>query len=372
MLEVQIYDNIANKEEQVWLSAWGMDDCIFSADVVKRVLRDNPDEKDIKFNIHCNGGSVSEGLTIYDILRNSGRNIFMNVEGSCHSMAVVLLLAAPTENRTGNKNLRALIHRVYSPMFGYYSVDELKSLSDDIIREENAILDIYEERTGKNRASLSAWMKAEKERTASELLNMNFISKINSYNTNFKNISMNKNSKPPKGNENSTGDKKQNAINKAMAFLSKVGNLLNHELVNFDYKDTGGTVVFSTESEEDTLAVGDTVTIADGSTAGTFTLDDNRVVTIVDNVVTEIGSAEETTTEEIEELNEHVSELENALMEAQTVITDLKNQLESNFTPGKRTVTKQNPSNAKKSVEELKAEAKAKREIANSKTIIKK
>jgi ATP-dependent Clp protease protease subunit len=181
MLEVQIYDNIANKSEQAWLSAWGMDDCIFSADVVKKLFRDNPDEKEIKFNIHCNGGSVSEGLAIYDILRNSGRNIHMNVEGSCHSMALVLLLAAPAENRTGNVNLRALVHRVYCPAVGYYTADDLGLLRDAAIREENAILDIYEERTGKNRASLAAWMKSEKERTAAELLNMNFISKINSY-----------------------------------------------------------------------------------------------------------------------------------------------------------------------------------------------
>ena len=369
MLEVQIYDDIANKSEQVWLSAWGMDNCIFSADVVKRVLRDNPDEKDIKFNIHCNGGSVSEGLTIYDILRNSGRNIYMNVEGSCHSMAIVLLLAAPEENRTGNVNLRALVHRVYAPMYGYYTADELKSLSDDIVREENAILDVYENRTGKNRASLSAWMKAEKERTASELLNMNFISRINSYNTNFKSVSMKKNSKPATGKP--AGNKSQNAINKATAFLNKLGNLLNSNLVNFDYKDTEGKVVFSTDTEEDTLEVGDTVTLADGSTEGTFALDDGRVVTIVDNVVTEIEE-EETTTEEVEALNERVEELENALRESETVITDLRNQLESNFTPGKRIVTKQNPSNAKKSVEELKSEAKAKRDIANSKNIIKK
>jgi hypothetical protein len=60
MIEVQIYDDIANKSEQVWMSAWGMDNCVFSADVAKRVLRDNPDEQEIKFNIHCNGGSVEK------------------------------------------------------------------------------------------------------------------------------------------------------------------------------------------------------------------------------------------------------------------------------------------------------------------------
>ncbi|MCL1936815.1 MAG: ATP-dependent Clp protease proteolytic subunit [Candidatus Azobacteroides sp.] len=358
MLEVQIYDDIANKKEQAWLSLFGMDDCVFSADTMHKILRDHPNEKEIKFNIHCDGGSVSEGLTIYDILRNSGRNIFMNVEGSCHSMAIILLLAAPFENRTGNANLRALIHRVYCPVSGYYTADELNSLSENIKQEEDAILDIYEERTGKNRASLAAWMKSEKTRTAQELLNMNFISKINSYNTNLKNSKMNKNGKPV-----DKAGKKAKAIENSRVFLNKLGKLLNPGPVNFDYQDTDGNTVFSTDSEEDTLAVGDTVILADGGTEGTFTLSDGRVVSIVDNTVTEIEEPA-SGDEELKAANVRIEELENFLRESQTVITDLKNQVESNFTPPKRTITKQNPSNVKKTSEELKAEAIEKRNKA--------
>jgi hypothetical protein len=46
----------------------------------------------------------------------------------CHSMAIVLLLAAPLENRTGNVNLRALVHRVQVPMYGYYTADEIEEI----------------------------------------------------------------------------------------------------------------------------------------------------------------------------------------------------------------------------------------------------
>jgi ATP-dependent protease ClpP protease subunit len=352
MLEVQIYDEIANKSEQVWLSAWGMEDCIFSADIVNKIFLDNPDEKDIKFNIHCNGGSVGEGLTIYDILRNSGRNIYMNVEGSCHSMAIVLLLAAPAENRTGNRNLRALVHRVYCPAMGYYTADELKSLSDETILEENAILDIYEERTGKNRAALAAWMKSEKQRTADELLDMNFISKINSYNTNFKRGKMKK-------NEKTAGKSGKNEVlKKSSSFLNRIKRFF---AVNYDYTDSEGNVLFSTESEEDTLAVGDTVTISDGNTEGTFTLVDGRVVTIVDNTVTDIAEeAESETTVEVEALNAENDELRRTLQEAEAIITELRNHIQSDYVPGQRVVTKQNPSNARKTAEELKNEAKEK------------
>jgi ATP-dependent protease ClpP protease subunit len=337
-----------------------MDDCVFSADVVRRTLRDHPDEKDIRFNIHCNGGSVSEGLAIHDLLRTSGRNIYMNIDGSCHSMTVVLLLAAPAENRTGNANLRALIHRVYAPACGYYTKDELEAIGRDVAREEEAILNIYEERTGKNRAALAAWMKSEKTRTATELLEMNFISRINSYNTNFNYAKMNRNGKP-------TGrqpvNKASGALGRAAEFLNRLGNLLSQGVVNFDYKDGEGNTVFSTETEEDTLAAGDTVTLADGSSEGVFTLDDGRVVTIVDNTVTEIADAAPAESADAAALNERVAALENALRESEVIISDLKNQLESNYTPGKRVVTKQAPSNARRTAEELKNEAREKLEL---------
>jgi transcription elongation GreA/GreB family factor len=168
--------------------------------------------------------------------------------------------------------------------------------------------------------------------------------------------------KKNKSSGKQTGNKVQNLLNKATAFLNKSGNLLNSNLVNFDYKDAEGNIVFSTETEEDTLAVGDTVTLADGNTEGTFTLDDGRTVTVVDNTVTEIAD-EDGATEEVEALNGRIEELENALRESETVITELRNHLQSDFTPGKRIVTKQNPSNAKKTVEELKAEAQAKRDV---------
>jgi ATP-dependent Clp protease protease subunit len=351
MLEVQIYDDIDNKKSQTFLSAWGMDDCIFSADTVKRVLRENPDEKDIKFDIHCDGGSVSEGLAIYDILKTSGRNLHMNIEGSCHSMATILLLAAPAENRTGNANLRALVHHVYAPLSGYYNIEEIGTIADSLAREESAILDIYEERTGKNRAALAAWMKSEKERTATEMLNMNFISKINSYNTNFKNGKMEKNKKTA-GNSGINA-----AVKKASSVLSKIRGFF---AVNYDYTDADGNVVFSTESEDDTLAVGDAVTLSDGGSEGVFTLEDGRVVTVVDSIVTEIGDEDDTSTEEINALRAENAELKNALRETESAIVDLCNQLQSGFVPGKRIITKQNPSNAKRTAEELKAEAKEK------------
>lgn len=153
MIEVNVYKPIG--KEDVFYSLFGMEDPFaFSADTIQKLISDNPNETEIKFNINCDGGSVSEGLRIYDILRTSGKTIYCNIENSCHSMAIVLLLAAPTENRTANRNSRALIHQVYGGMCGYANADDLRAMADEIEREQNAILDIYEERTTADRPTL--------------------------------------------------------------------------------------------------------------------------------------------------------------------------------------------------------------------------
>ena len=112
MIKLEVNNDIANKNDDFMLFFEG-ESSVFSLDNVKKAIEDNPEEKDIKLNIPLQGvGKVSEGLAIYDYLRNSGLNIFCNIEGECHSMATILLLSAPKENRTANKNCSSLIHLV--------------------------------------------------------------------------------------------------------------------------------------------------------------------------------------------------------------------------------------------------------------------
>ena len=159
MVEINVYDDIANKKDGVFMSSLGIECSVFSADTVKNLFAKNRLEKEFKFNIHCDGGSVSEGMAIYDIMRSSGKTIYTNIEGACHSMAICLLLAAPKGNRTANRNARALIHPVQAHTQGQFDVDQLRELADEVEKEQNAILDIYQDRTGCDREILNQLLK---------------------------------------------------------------------------------------------------------------------------------------------------------------------------------------------------------------------
>lgn len=365
MIEIELRGDIARPEEGVKLKRMGFEDTVCSAQSVRAALESAPDDPDVRININSCGGLTSEGMTIYDILRTSGKNIHTNIIGSCHSMAVCILLAAPLENRTANPNARALIHKVSAPGHGDMTAEDALRLAHYIAQEEDAILDIYEERTGQPRDILEGLMDAENMQDAQALLKYGFISKINSYNTNkFKQMANKANT------------------SRWAKFLANARNSLGLEARNYDYTDADGQVLFSTDGGDDeVLTVGTVVRIADGSTSGTFILGDGRKVTVEDSVVTEIVEADagnEARIEELENLVEEgiavAEELSNRcrFLEAENKrVTSQLEAVRSTGQPRNRLSAPGVRANAQPTVEELKNRARESREAFRGKSNLK-
>lgn len=187
MLEIRLHE-VIDKESNAWIYEWFGMNHPFTLETLQQLLNENPDEKDIKLQIHCDGGLVSEGLALYDCLRTSGRNIYCNVEGDCHSMAIVLLLAAPKNQRTANPNASFLIHEVQGDVSG--STTAVERYAEEMRELQERIIDIYADRTGYNRDDLAAAMAEEKIRDAEYMLEHGFIGAINEYNTNLKDMTL--------------------------------------------------------------------------------------------------------------------------------------------------------------------------------------
>lgn len=183
MLEIKLHE-VIDAESQAWIYDWFGMNRPFTLETLQELLEQNPDEHDIKLNIHCDGGSVHEGLALYDCLRTSGRNIYCNVEGGCHSMAIVLLLAAPKNQRTAQPNSQFLIHEVRGGVQG--STTAVERYAEEMRDLQERILDIYADRTGHDRAELAEAIAEEKMRDAEYMLAHGFIGAINEYNTNKK------------------------------------------------------------------------------------------------------------------------------------------------------------------------------------------
>lgn len=274
MINVKVHTLIA-PDMSGWL--YSIDDGAagaFSLDFVQHLFEEHPDEKDFRFNINCPGGDVAEGFAIYDFLRTSGKNIYMNIEGACHSMAVTLLLAAPKENRTANPNSRALIHKPWIECVGG-TADDLATAEENMRQLQVQMLNIYADRTDLTYEEAERIMGEEQFHSAEELLKWGFISKINPYTNN-----------------------KLNPKNKTMnALLEKITNFLTslkaevneatEEVKNYVFYGEDGVELFRTEREDDYLEVG-----MKAEPDGVFEIGD-RVIVIEGGVITEIRNERE-------------------------------------------------------------------------------
>lgn len=332
MITIEVNLPIGNEAENRWMAMWGEENVVFSLETVRRIFEENADEKDFTLNINCDGGYVDEGLAIYDYIRTSGKNIHCNILSGCHSMAVVLLLTAPLEWRTANKHAMALIHSVRCDAYDA-TAEDMERASEELRKSEEAILNIYADRTGEDIEVLRALMKEEKVRDTDFLLEHKFIGSVNAYNTNLA-----KRVNKQNQNQNEMAKTKNEALQMAKDCLSRIANLLGGKK-NYDHTDNDGNVLFSTEVEDDTLEVG-----MNATPDGTFELPDGRTIIISGGVITEIKEAtteeEGETDEEKENLKNEVAnltaEIENLrtqLNESAEVITELQSQLASNYKP---------------------------------------
>lgn len=320
MAELNIYAPIVNDDEKAFLQYIGSDGVSFPGvmDFIKGIPAD---DNEINIHLHCPGGEVREGWAIVDSLRATGKRISAVIEGECASMASVVLLAA--SERKGAQHATLLIHDPFIP--GYclpdMTADDLAKYKDELSKERERILDFYVERTGTDRDTLDAQMKAGTEMDMERARELGFIQEI------MPPLSARKNhyTKSIKDMEKKSLFKK---ITDAIALALGVDQpILNYELKTAD----GGSITIDKPDGEDP-AVGDSA-----SPDGEHLMPDGRTIVIADGKITEIrepnDDPDNDPDEEKEALKARVAELEKQLAdskaEAQSEVTDLHKEIDS-------------------------------------------
>lgn len=313
MVEIRLHE-VIDSESNAWIYEWLGMNRPFSLETLQQVMDEHPGEG-LKFQIHCNGGSVTEGLAIYDTLRTSGREIECNVEGDCHSMAIVLLLAAPKDKRTTNPNASFLIHEVSGGVEG--NTTAVERYAEEMKELQGRILDIYADRTGRSREELEQIMKEEKTRDAKYMLEHGFVGSINQYNTNKRNMGfleelknlISKHEKEDSAGQQAPANEELNQLNARIAELEQERN----------------------EARENVTAL----------TAERDQLQEqvNSLTAERDSAVAERNSnAEQVTnlTAERDQLQNSLTEANNTIAARDEEINNLKGQLGSHYQPGSR------------------------------------
>lgn len=118
----------------------------FSSSDMSKFLDENKDASNIEVEIRSDGGSVTQGFEIYDLLINSGKQI-KTIAYKANSIATVIFLAG--SERVITKNAQFVIHNPFiDPMnLGYngLTADDLHSIANEIKQCEDKIFNLYNE-----------------------------------------------------------------------------------------------------------------------------------------------------------------------------------------------------------------------------------
>ena len=174
MQTIEIYGYIGDTWEDEGVTATS-----FAADM-KAV---EPDES-IRVVVNSGGGSVFDGLTIYQTLVSHEGTVAMEVQGVAASIPSVIAMAG--DSVTMHQSSRFMIHNALGPSslaFGH-STDLREAAADtlktaDLLDSISAgIADVYAARTGSPRAELVKMMDAETWLTAAESLEHGFAESV--------------------------------------------------------------------------------------------------------------------------------------------------------------------------------------------------
>lgn len=181
MAQLKIYNDIQSNGEKDFMRLMGATEGVSYTDIHAFVASIPEEDNEIDIRLHCDGGSVSEGWAIYDCLRMSGKEITATIEGTCASMATVILMAAPKERRNAYANAHILLHNPWLPPIALgdkATGEDLEKAGRDLLAEQNRMVDLYVERTGCERETIQRLMDEDKFIGADEALELGIIGHI--------------------------------------------------------------------------------------------------------------------------------------------------------------------------------------------------
>ena len=142
--EISIYDEIG---------AWGV-----SAEQFKNELVGlGKNLKQIDLHIHSPGGSVFDGIAIYNLIKNHPANVTVYVDGLAASMASVIAMAGNTVVMP--ENAMMMIHKPWGVAGG--DADEMRKYADLLDKLEDTLIPAYAAKTGKSTEELAEMLKVE-------------------------------------------------------------------------------------------------------------------------------------------------------------------------------------------------------------------
>lgn len=145
-----------------------------SADDFLSALSEHAGE-DVTILLDSEGGSVTDGLSIYNAIMQYSGNITVHIDAICASIATVIACAA--DRVVMNSNAKFMIHRAWTVAMG--NSVEFRSMADILELMDADIASAYADKTDLPEDELLKMMEAETWMSAEQAYELGFIDEIN-------------------------------------------------------------------------------------------------------------------------------------------------------------------------------------------------
>lgn len=158
--EIYIYDEIGY---------WGVTAKEFARDLKEIKATDS-----ITLRINSPGGSVTDGIAIYNLLKNHQAQVNVHIDGLAASMASIIAMAGDTI--TMPENALMMIHNPWGHAMG--DSEEMRKTADVLDKMKKALLSAYANKSGRSDEELDELMTAETWMTGAEAVEMGFADQV--------------------------------------------------------------------------------------------------------------------------------------------------------------------------------------------------
>lgn len=168
-----IYDDVTQYGDFNW-ETWSYDDSETSAKYFAEKLQEIPVGDEIELHINSNGGSVKEGVAIYNLLKQCTNRKTGIVDGVAHSVAFLILQSCDVRKMC--LGTTALVHEMW--MYCAGNATQLRKFADDLDDMMESNRQVFLERATISEDELIEIMKNETYLTPEKALEYGLIDEI--------------------------------------------------------------------------------------------------------------------------------------------------------------------------------------------------
>lgn len=171
MTKIDIKGDIVDNDTGEFFDYFGMSS-VYPRKVQRAI--ENDEDEEIILDIASNGGDVFSASEIYTMLKSSGKNIVVNIQGLAASAASVIAMTGNTVNISPTAQL--MIHKV--SVIGAGNADDFEHEAKVLNGIDESIASAYELKTGMKQEDLLQMMANETWLNAKEAVDKGFADNI--------------------------------------------------------------------------------------------------------------------------------------------------------------------------------------------------